>query len=393
MMKKDNIRKVPVKKNKRIKKHKSKMDTHLLIIVLILSIIGVVMVLSASTPLNLGNDESPYYYFERHVIYLLISLLIMSITMRINFNIYKKLSPIIYIASYILCLLVFSSLGSSALGASRWIKLGPVTVMPSDFLKIGTILLFATIIYNNQKKMGSFIKGILPLILLIGFTILPIYKQPDYSTLIVLGVIMLGMMFFGGMKISTLLILGSIAVAVGIKGIISEPYRLKRLISVLNPMEYKQDESWQLVNALYGVASGGFLGTGIGRGVAKQAYLSNQAHNDWIFSVIAEETGFLGSAIIIILYLVMVIRGFKIALECDDLFGKLVAAGITLSLGIQGFINVGVAIGIVPSTGITLPFISYGGSALISSYIMIGILLNISMKNNEKKWIYRRNDE
>ena len=385
----ENVKKIPIeyKKEKNIKA-KGRLDKKLLSIVFILSLIGLIMILSASTPMSIGDGNSPYYLFIRHIIYLCISIFAMFFAYKTSFYKYNKLIIALFVLSYIGVLLIFTPLGVKNYGAVRWLNLGVISIMPSDFLKIASILFVAYILSKNRKKTSSF-KFVILYLIFIGIVIFPVYKQPDYSTLIVIAATLFAMLFFAGAKLWHILILAALGIVLGIIGIIKEPYRLARLLSTFNPMEYRSNESWQLVNALYGVASGGLTGVGIGRGVSKQAYLSNQAHNDWIFSVLSEETGFIGATLVIILFLLLVIRGFKIALETKDFKNKLIACGITISLGLQAFINMGVAIGVVPSTGITLPFISYGGSALISSYIMIGILLSISRKNTEKNWIYR----
>ena len=389
-MERDNVRRPPIReKTKRIPL--GKMDYNLILAVIALSLIGLIMVLSASTPLNLGDEtSSPYSYFLRHGIYLIVSLIGMYVVSRINFNFYEKFAFPIYILTMVLCLLVFvPGLGVSNYGAYRWIRIFGISIMPSDYLKIGSIILMAKLIVDKKEDIRKIFKGVLPLIIFIGITVLPIYRQPDMSTLIVIGATLFGMMYLGGVNLALFIVLGILGVGAVLVGIFTSEYRMERVMSLFNPLEYRLDEGWQLVNALYGVASGGLTGRGIGKGISKQMYLSYQSHNDWIFSVIAEETGFIGSTIVMLIYFYMVYRGFRIAMATDDRFGKLLASGISLSLGMQGFINMGVAIGLVPSTGITLPFISYGGSALLASFIMVGILLNISRKNNEKKWIYR----
>lgn len=383
------IRKLPVKKIKK-KRRIAKWDDNLLYIIIALSLIGAIMVFSASSPLTIGKEEGADYYFKRHLLYLIISIFLMFLVSLIDYKKWRKIGLAIYIVTFILCLSVrIPGFGVYLNGARRWLNFRLVTIMPSDFLKIGAIILMADLIVKKQGEMSKLFKGLIPLLFFIGITVLPIYLQPDYSTLVVIGVTMFTMVLLGGMKSSHFLIFGILVVCTLVLGITTSSYRMERIMSTFNPLKYRLDEGWQLVNALFGVASGGFTGRGIGKGIAKQAYLSEQAHNDWIFAVISEEMGFLGASIVIILFIFLIYRGFKIAMETDDLFGKLLASGISLCIGFQAFVNMGVSIGLVPSTGITLPFISYGGSALLGTFIMMGILLNISRHNNKKDWLYR----
>lgn len=359
----------------------------LIFIIFLLAAIGILMVYSSSYPYALDIGEKSNHFVKNHLIYTLIGLTLCVIASFIPYQVYKKLSVLIFILAFILCLLVFTPLGRDYdTFARRWLEIGPIpSFMPSDLMKIASIVLMATYLSMKKSKKLNFIQDLFPVLGIIGISILPIYLQPNFSTVLLLIIVLLAMYFVNGARLFNLLsmfFLGIIAVIFALFSPGNE-YRLRRIRILLNPLEDFYDAGWQLSQSLFAVASGGVLGVGIGKSSQKYLYLS-EAHNDFIFAIIAEETGFLGSLLVILLFLRFIKVGLEISADTKDSFGKLLAFGLTMMIGVQAFINMGVAFGLVPPTGLVLPLISYGGSSLIITYIMIGILINIC-RNNTKK--------
>ena len=370
----------------RIKETKDKtkragMDISFLALVVILLAIGVTMVLSASfarayfDPGGVTKGKATYY-FIRQFIFAALGVAAMIICSRLPVGFYKRFSMPVLIAAVILLMLV-PIIGTNANGAKRWIGLGAFTIQPSEIAKIGMILAFASMICARRGRMKSFRYGILPfaaiLIVIVGLLVL----EPHFSASIIIVAIGGVMLFLGGARL-VWFIAAAVAAGGGIAVLLTMfPYASTRITTWRDPFASTSDEGYQIVQSLYSIGSGGLTGLGLGQSRQKYLYLPEE-HNDFIFSVVCEELGFIGALLILTLFALLIIRGYWIALHSTDRYGFLVAAGITTLLAIQVILNVAVVTNLVPCTGISLPFFSYGGTALLMQMAEMGIVLSIS---------------
>ena len=370
----------------RIKETKDKtkragMDISFLALVVILLAIGVTMVLSASfarayfDPGGVTKGKATYY-FIRQFIFASLGVAAMIICSRLPVGFYKRFSMPVLIAAVILLMLV-PIIGTNANGAKRWIGFGAFTIQPSEIAKIGIILAFASMICARRGRMKSFRYGILPfaaiLIVIVGLLVL----EPHFSASIIIVAIGGVMLFLGGARL-VWFIAAAVAAGGGIAVLLTMfPYASTRITTWRDPFASTSDEGYQIVQSLYSIGSGGLTGLGLGQSRQKYLYLPEE-HNDFIFSVVCEELGFIGALLILTLFALLIIRGYWIALHSTDRYGFLVAAGITTLLAIQVILNVAVVTNLVPCTGISLPFFSYGGTALLMQMAEMGIVLSIS---------------
>lgn len=370
----------------RIKETKDKtkragMDISFLALVVILLAIGVTMVLSASfarayfDPGGVTKGKATYY-FIRQFIFAALGVAAMIICSRLPVGFYKRFSMPVLIAAVILLMLV-PIIGTNANGAKRWIGFGAFTIQPSEIAKIGIILAFASMICARRGRMKSFRYGILPfaaiLIVIVGLLVL----EPHFSASIIIVAIGGVMLFLGGARLIWF-IAAAVAAGGGIAVLLTMfPYASTRITTWRDPFASTSDEGYQIVQSLYSIGSGGLTGLGLGQSRQKYLYLPEE-HNDFIFSVVCEELGFIGALLILTLFALLIIRGYWIALHSTDRYGFLVAAGITTLLAIQVILNVAVVTNLVPCTGISLPFFSYGGTALLMQMAEMGIVLSIS---------------
>ena len=363
---------------RKVVQHKYVPDLFVFLITIILLLIGMVMVYSSSYVWAEFNYGDAYYFVKRQLFFVSLGLMLLVVLTFIPYFTWQKYSLFILLFCFILLIIVLiPGVGLVRGGARSWIGVGAFSIQPSEFIKLGLIIFLASILEQERVQITSFIRGFLPLTLLI-FTVFCLFmSQPDFRTgLVIVSTCML-ILFIAGAKLSHLFSL----VIVGLIGfaflIISAPYRLKRITAFLNPWEDPLGDGFQMIQSLYAIGPGGLIGAGLGNSLQKYFYLP-EPQTDFIFSIIAEELGFLGATAILILFLLLCWRGFVIALHTTDRFASLLAFGITGMLLIQVAINISVVIGLIPVTGITLPFISYGGSSLLLNIGAIGILLNIS---------------
>lgn len=361
------------------KKQKQPVDFIIFISVITLVFIGIVMVYSASWPEGMVRYEDGSHYAKKHIQWAIVGIIGMIMTMNIDYRVWKKLSVPIYILAIILALLIFTPMGIEIKGARRWIDLGFTTFMPSDAIKLGSIVFFATFLDNKREKIKKVFDGALPAFIIIALSSILVYIQKDLSTTATVAGTMFAMFFVAGMWLP---ILAVIMAGVGILtkyAIFSEgnEYRQSRVFAFLDPFADKLGDGWQIVQSLYAMGSGGLIGVGLGQSRQKFFYIP-EAYNDFIFSIIGEELGLIGSLFVLILYAMIIWRGYTIALNTKDAFGCYLATGITSLLAIQTFINIGVVTSSIPVTGITLPLISFGGTSLVIYLAGLGILMNIS---------------
>lgn len=357
------------------------MDISFLALVVILLAIGVTMVLSASfarayfDPGGVTKGKATYY-FIRQFIFAALGVAAMVICSRLPVGFYKRFSMPVLIAAVILLMLV-PIIGTNANGAKRWIGLGAFTIQPSEIAKIGIILAFASMICARRGRMKSFRYGILPFAAILAAIVGLLVLEPHFSASIIIVAIGGVMLFLGGARL-VWFIAAAVAAGGGIAVLLTMfPYASTRITTWRDPFVSTSDEGYQIVQSLYSIGSGGLTGLGLGQSRQKYLYLPEE-HNDFIFSVVCEELGFIGALLILTLFALLIIRGYWIALHSTDRYSFLVAAGITTLLAIQVILNVAVVTNLVPCTGISLPFFSYGGTALLMQMAEMGIVLSIS---------------
>ncbi|MDY6854343.1 MAG: putative lipid II flippase FtsW [Thermodesulfobacteriota bacterium] len=360
-----------------MRQHKG-FDNILLIATLMLVGIGIVMVYSASAIIAEDRFNNEYFFLKRQAAFAFISIVIMFIVTKIDHQFYKSTAYVILgISITSLILVLVPGVGSKIGGSTRWFRIAAISIQPSEFAKLGLIIYLAYSLSKKKKGIKTFSVGVLPHLIITGIIFLLIMQQPDMGTALCLGVIMFTMLFASGVRLSHLsLILISVSPVIYFL-IINKAYRLERWTAFLNPWKDPADSGFQVIQSLYAFGSGGIFGRGLGDGKQKLFYLP-EPHTDFIFSVIGEELGLIGVLIVIGIFLIFIYRGIMIAIRSSDLFSIYLALGITTLIGLQAIIHLGVTMGLLPTKGIPLPYISYGGSSLLTNMIGLGILLNIS---------------
>ena len=369
---------------------KKQVDFILIIIILILLSFGIVMVLSASAPSALAETGNSYTYFTKQVIFAAIGLVGMWFVSKIDYRIYKKFYWIIYwISIGVLLLVLIPGLGSSGGGAKRWINLGFTQFQPSEITKIGMIIFYAGYLTDHKEELRSLKKGfIIPLLYIIPPVAIALLIQNHLSVGIVMSGITFVMMLMAGSRLLYFIVTGLVLGGGGIAALAAyfamagdsagdANFRLGRILNYMDPWQDPTAQGWQPIQGLYAIGSGGLFGVGLGESKQKYLYVS-EPQNDYIFAILAEELGFFGCVIVILLFALFVWRGIIIAMKAPDMFGSLLATGITTLVMVQVVINIGVVTNSIPNTGMSLPFFSAGGTALIILLGMCGILLNIS---------------
>lgn len=364
-------------------KKKKACDFTLMISVLLLVFIGIIMVFSSSWPEGLYKMKDGYHFLKKQLIAALLGLGVMVFLMNYNYRKFYKYSRLIFILAALSGLLILTPLGKEVNGARRWVDLGLFSFMPSDLIKIGSVIFFSAFLVKMQDKIKDFKTGFIPCMLLIGGACSLIIFQKDLGTTGTIAITLVIMFFVAGAKKSHLSLVGVIG-ALGLAVAVFQPfadaserYRLRRVATFIDPFADKAGAGFQVVQSLYALGSGGLFGLGLGKSRQKYFYLP-EAHNDFIFAIIGEELGFVGCVTVILLYTLLIWRGIKIALHARDFFGSMLAVGITSMIAIQSLIHMAVVTSSMPTTGIPLPFISFGGTSLLMYMAMAGILLNIS---------------
>lgn len=365
-------------------------DFILCITVLLLLAMGIIMVLSASAPSALSSNNDSYYFVKRQLAFGVAGLFVMFFLSKIDYRFYKKYYWHIYFISWIILLLVMvPGIGVEVKGATRWIGIGPLQFQPSEITKIGMIIFFAGYLTDHKSELQDFKKGFLkPLAFLLPPLGILFFIQNHLSVSLVIGIITIVIMFMAGCKLKHFLVMGLIGVSliVGLLGFMqmsgSDNFRLDRISTYFDPWADAQGTGYQTVQSLYAIGSGGMFGLGLGNSKQKYLYIP-EPHNDFIFSILAEELGFVGCFLVIALFAIFVWRGVLISMRATDMFGSLIAVGITTLVGVQAIINIAVVTATVPTTGMSLPFFSYGGTALLLLLGNVGILLNISRSSSK----------
>ncbi len=368
-------------------KRRGRVDRNFLVLVLILLVMGVVMVLSSSYPRAYYDPSgvtggNAAYYFVRQLVFALLGAGLMLFCSRVPMALYRRFAGAFF-AFTILLLALVPFIGVKANGSRRWLGVGGLTLQPSELLKLAVILLFAVLICRSREKMTSFRRGILPFAALLGLSVGLLILEPHFSASIIVLAVGAAMLFLGGVRLGWFLAAGA-ALGGGLGVLMTFfPYASGRLSTWRDPFASSSNEGYQIVQSLYSIGSGGLTGLGLGGSRQKFLYLPEE-HNDFIFSVLCEELGWIGASLVLGLFALLILRGYWIALHCAERFDLLVCAGITTLLAIQVFFNVAVVTNLVPCTGISLPFFSYGGTALLIQLGEMGIVLSASRDILEK---------
>ncbi len=354
-------------------------DVTLLFSVLFLVGIGIVMVYSASSALALNKFGTDYFFLKKQMFAAMAGLAALIICRNIPLKFFRLSAyPLLFVAFFLLIAIQVSSYGLSVKGASRWLSFGSFTFQPSEFARFVMVIYLA---YSMGKKQGKAMKdfyiGFLPHVMIMGVFTALILLQPDFGSAVILAAITWIMMFVGGVRIMHLFSSLLPLIPVVYYLLVSANYRMERITSFWDPWQYASNGGYQIIHSLMAFGTGGVWGAGIGQGYQKLFYLP-EPHTDFIFSVIGEELGFVGVMFILILYVLILLRGLRIATNAKDSFASYLAAGITVAICLPVCVNMGVALALLPTKGLTLPFISYGGTSLLLNMASIGLLMNIA---------------
>lgn len=369
------------KKRKEVKM--KSIDYSMLCAILILLFIGIIMVYSSSSYYALYENESHStdYFFIKEIIWSIVGIVGMIFTMSIDYHFYKKITPLLVMVT-VFFLVIVLIVGANLNGASRWIRLGQLSFQPSELAKYVVVLYLAMLIDKRRGKIRDLKNGTLYYLVIAAFFAGLIILQKNLSITAVVMMVAFIMILAGGAKISHLLSLIPVGLVVGMGLIFMEKYRLQRLTSFLNPWADTSGASYQLIQSLYALGSGGFFGVGLGNSRQKALFMP-EPHNDFIFAIIGEELGLIGCVFIVSIFIFIVIKGTCVAVKAKDNYGYLLAIGIISVIAIQAIINIAVVTGSMPVTGVPLPLISYGGTSLVFNLLALGILLNISRQSKK----------
>ncbi len=371
-------RKVAAAKSANIRRHAQKMDTPLLVIVLLMVVFGLIMMFSASYANALYLFGDSYHFIKSQLVYAILGVGLMFLASRISYKFYYKWAWLIMGVSYVL--LAITLFMPPLNNARRWIIIGSFTFQPSEIVKFAVIVLFAKLISDHPERMSEFKYGFLLFGAILGAITFIMMQQTHLSGTVLILIIGVALMFVGGSKLRWFLIAGGSGVTALAAYVLlanKMEYAMTRIYTWLDPFKYTTDEGYQTVQSLLAIGSGGLLGLGLGNSRQKHMYVP-EPQNDFIFSIICEELGFIGALFVIVLFMLLIFRGFSIALRARDKFSSLVAIGITTQIGAQAILNIAVVTNSVPNTGISLPFFSQGGTSLVILLVEAGILLSIS---------------
>lgn len=357
---------------------KNKLDIKLIITVFLICVYGIIMIYSASSVWAEYKFNDKLHYVIMQSAFFLMGIVLMIIVSKIPYTYYlKKSNTILFICLILLVLVLIPGIGTVRNGSRSWFGIGGLGVQPSEFMKLALIIFTSKYIYNNPKQMKTVTKGAFPILLVTMFTFGLIMLQPDFGTGTILVLTIVAMLFISGVNFSFFIKLGMIGILGAVILIIMAPYRMERIVSFLNPWSDPLGTGFQAIQSLYAIGPGGLFGLGFGKSIQKHFYLP-EPQTDFIFSIISEELGILGIITVAILFLIIILRSIKISIKAPDIFAKFLVFGIIFQLSFQTLLNLSVVVGLVPVTGVTLPFFSYGGSSLIITLISMGIILNIS---------------
>lgn len=357
---------------------KKNIGIYLFILVVLFSIFGLIMIYSSSYVWSEYKFNDSFHYVKLQGLFLLIGTIAMIFISKIDYKLYYKYASIIFIICLVLLVLVLiPGIGKIRNGSRSWFGIGSFGIQPSEFIKLALLILISKYLSNSNKDIKSFFKGILPVLLVVGLVFLLIMLQPDFGTGMIIILSILSLLFIAGANMKFFLIAGIIGVIGIVILILIAPYRMDRIISFINPWSDPLGTGFQIIQSLYAIGPGGLFGLGLFNSRQKHFYLP-EPQTDFIFSIISEELGIIGIILVASFFIFIMICGIKIALNSKNLFAKYLSFGITFQILIQAIMNLMVVVGLIPVTGVTLPFLSYGGSSLLITLCSIGVLLNIS---------------
>lgn len=354
----------------------TRVATALMVVVAALLVVGVAAITSASSALAIATHHDRYYFVKRQLLGLGLGTLAMALTSRIPYRFYRRVALLVYAAALV-GLVATLVVGQVRYGSRRWIDVGPLTVQPSELAKFAVIVSLAAVMDKKRRLLGDFGHFLAPVAVILGSIGLLVMRQPDLGTTVVIGAAALAVLLVSEAPLRFVIALAGLALLVAVILAVAEPYRFARIKGFLDPWADAGDTGYQLVQSYLALGTGGILGVGLGASRARWFYLPN-AHTDFIFSIIGEETGLLGGLVVITLFLLLTAVGWAVAARAPDRFGRMLAAGITTWFAFQALVNIGGVLGVMPITGITLPFVSYGSTALVVSMAALGVLINIA---------------
>jgi cell division protein FtsW len=362
--------------DRRHRQHGGSLDGVILGVVIALTLIGLIMVFSASGVMAETRFRESTYFLQRQGIWLTLGFLIMFVAARLDYGMWRSLTPKVLIGCVALLLLVLF-IGSEINGARRWLHVSWFSIQPSELAKLAIVLYLAMYLAKPDLRLNEWRTGFLPPVLVVGAMSFLIVIEPDFGSAVVMGTVMVSLLYLAGARYLHLLGLGLLLVPLMAGLVLRSPERLERLVSFWNPWVDATGSGYQLVQSFVALQHGGVFGVGLAQGRQKLLYLP-EGHTDFVLALLGEELGLIGTTTLLVLFAVLVIKGFRVAAQARDVYGRYLALGITLLLGIQALMNAGVVSGLLPTKGLTLPFVSYGGSSLLTSMLAVGMLLSVA---------------
>lgn len=353
-------------------------DRTILIVTYILAAIGLIIVFSASGVMAETRYGDSMFFLKRQGLWLLLGMVALHVVSRWDYDRWRTLAPaVVGLALVLLILVLIPTLGTQVNGARRWLRMAWVSVQPGELAKLSVVLYLASFLVRKEQDIACFGRGVLPPVLVVGVLACLVLLEPDMGTSVVMTILLLGMLFVGGARLPYLAGLAGGLLGLVYLLIMQSDYRRRRLLNFLDPWQDPTDSGFQLTQSFVALGNGGFFGVGLGQGRQKLFFLP-EAHSDFVLALVGEELGFAGTGLLIGLFVVLIVRGFHVAGRAPDAFGRHLAFGVTLLVGVQVVINMGVVSGVLPTKGLTLPLVSYGGSSLIVTLVALGILLSVS---------------
>ncbi|MBI3768192.1 MAG: putative lipid II flippase FtsW [Deltaproteobacteria bacterium] len=356
-------------------------DRWIMLTVALLVGLSIVMVFNTSYFFAGERFGDPYYVFRKHLASIALGICVCALASRLRAGTYERMAyAVLAVVVVALVAVLVPGLGIVRGGARRWIGLGAINLQPSELAKIAVVLYLARSIVRKGARIATFSVGLVPHVIVVGVLAVLVVVEPDFGTATLISVLLAAMLFVGGVRIRHLAVPLLPALPLAVYAIHSSPYRLRRVMVFLDPWQHPRDAGFQLVQSFIAFGSGGALGSGLGESKQKMFYLP-EAHTDFIFSVIGEELGLIGALLVVALFAALAVRGFRVALRHPTPFGRLVAFGVTVLLVAQAGVNMAVVLGLLPTKGLALPFVSYGGSAMIGALASVGVLLALSRES------------
>lgn len=359
-------------------------DQVLLYATLVLVCIGTVMIYSSSVLLAADRFGDEYHFLKKQIVFVVIGILAMVAASRFPYHFWKRLAyPGIILSCVLLVILAVPGMGTTVGGATRWLKIGSFSFQVSEAVKLAVVIFMAHYLTKKAEHLKEFFRIFMVPLFLTSVVVVLVLLQPDFGTAVIITTTVLFMFFIAGGRVMHLAGLAAAIAPVAVFLLVRESYRVQRIMAFRSPWDDPSEKGYQIIQSFISFGSGGIFGVGLGNSMQKLFYLP-EPHTDFILAVLAEEGGFIAVAAVILLFAVLLARGFMIAFRADTLFGTLLASGLTTLLALQGFVNMAVVMGLLPTKGLALPFISYGGTSLIMSMVMVGILINISSRRRDQ---------